>query len=531
MQEKVRGALQKGKAWWKAAAKRTKILLAAGVIAILAAVAVVAVVSLNQPYVTLFTALNQTDLTSVVSYLSDNGVSDYRIEGEDTILVPKDREEQLKADLLLQGYPASGFAYSTYFDNIGALTTESERNQLVLFNLMDMTANVIRRFDHVKDAVVLITPGEDHTYVLDSGDVLEAKATVTVTMEGGQMLTDAQVEAIYNLMSRAVQGLSIENVSIQDTRGNNYYASGDDLADIHDVSDLKMALEERTNNLLRTKIMEVLVPLYGEENVRVSVNSVVDVDRTYTDSTNYSKEDDGGTIIGQQIYERDAILGGTAAAGGVVGTQSNADINTYVDDQTTQANEDEVLYASSGEDNYLVDTEKQQVEHLAGTVVDVTVAVSINASAAGQTAPESLYPHIARAAGIGSGDQLDKISVLIAPFYQADAPTEPGGAFLEPWMLYAAGGALLLFLLLILVIALLVHRHRKKRRRRLEQEAAELGMEIPSAAPVMEGADIMDMDVEKSIELRRDVRKFAEENPEIAAQMVKNWLKEGDDDG
>lgn len=41
----------------------------------------------------------------------------------------------------------------------------------------------------------------------------------------------------------------------------------------------------------------------------------------------------------------------------------------------------------------------------------------------------------------------------------------------------------------------------------------------------------MDMKTEKSLELRRDVRKFAEENPEIAAQMVKNWLREGDDAG
>ena len=29
------------------------------------------------------------------------------------------------------------------------------------------------------------------------------------------------------------------------------------------------------------------------------------------------------------------------------------------------------------------------------------------------------------------------------------------------------------------------------------------------------------------MELRKDVRKFAEDNPEIAAQMVKSWLREG----
>ena len=36
------------------------------------------------------------------------------------------------------------------------------------------------------------------------------------------------------------------------------------------------------------------------------------------------------------------------------------------------------------------------------------------------------------------------------------------------------------------------------------------------------------MQTEKSMELRKDVRQFAQDNPEIAAQMVKNWLREGD---
>ncbi len=43
--------------------------------------------------------------------------------------------------------------------------------------------------------------------------------------------------------------------------------------------------------------------------------------------------------------------------------------------------------------------------------------------------------------------------------------------------------------------------------------------------PEPEGADIMDVHMERSMELRRGVREFAEQNPEIAAQMVKTWLK------
>ena len=35
----------------------------------------------------------------------------------------------------------------------------------------------------------------------------------------------------------------------------------------------------------------------------------------------------------------------------------------------------------------------------------------------------------------------------------------------------------------------------------------------------------MEVNTEKSMELRQEVRKFAQNNPEIAAQMVRAWLK------
>ena len=44
-----------------------------------------------------------------------------------------------------------------------------------------------------------------------------------------------------------------------------------------------------------------------------------------------------------------------------------------------------------------------------------------------------------------------------------------------------------------------------------------------------DGADVMSMQSERSIELRQDIRKFAEDNPEIAAQMLRGWLR-GDDE-
>ena len=54
---------------------------------------------------------------------------------------------------------------------------------------------------------------------------------------------------------------------------------------------------------------------------------------------------------------------------------------------------------------------------------------------------------------------------------------------------------------------------------------------LQAAAAPSGGADIMEVNTEKSMELRKTVRQFAQNNPEIAAQMVKAWLRGGEDNG
>ena len=63
---------------------------------------------------------------------------------------------------------------------------------------------------------------------------------------------------------------------------------------------------------------------------------------------------------------------------------------------------------------------------------------------------------------------------------------------------------------------------------------SELGIVQPgeegAQPPPTTGADIMDINTEKSMELRKTVRQFVQNNPEVAALMLKTWLKGGEDD-
>jgi flagellar M-ring protein FliF len=58
-----------------------------------------------------------------------------------------------------------------------------------------------------------------------------------------------------------------------------------------------------------------------------------------------------------------------------------------------------------------------------------------------------------------------------------------------------------------------------------------MGVEGAEGTEPTSGADVMEMDTERSMELRKEIRKFVEENPELAAQMLKVWLRGGEENG
>ena len=45
------------------------------------------------------------------------------------------------------------------------------------------------------------------------------------------------------------------------------------------------------------------------------------------------------------------------------------------------------------------------------------------------------------------------------------------------------------------------------------------------------GANVMDLHTERSMELRQSIREFVDENMEVAALLIKSWMKEDGDHG
>jgi flagellar M-ring protein FliF len=129
---------------------------------------------------------------------------------------------------------------------------------------------------------------------------------------------------------------------------------------------------------------------------------------------------------------------------------------------------------------------------------------------------------VAYAAGISP----ESISVQNFQFYSDEAPTEPTEpAGISPVVLYGGIGAGVL--VLGSIIALLLMRRRKKG----AGEAIVMSEPINSEEALNEVfGEPEPVEVIKPItpvqDARRDeIKQFAKNNPEIAAQMIKSWLR------
>lgn len=539
------------KAWDKVRSLPRKILIIIAAVVLIAVIAAVALaLSLNhREYAVLVSGVSDNEAATVMNWLDEQGVTDYRLESDGTVLVPKGQEDALKVRLLMEDVTDTGYFYNTYFDHINSLSTNAERNQVALMDLQDRLAATIRTFAGVRDAVVFINPGEDRSYILDTNNLVEATASVKVTMAADQELTPEIASGIRRLVTNAVKGLVIDSVEVLDSLGNSYpdYGTGS-----NDASELKLRLENEWANRIRREIMNMLIPLFGEDNVRVGVNCDVEVGNVTENRVDYWLPDyaadgstDGRGIIGTE--QGDVYIGrpGDNPVGGLVGSETNSDLPEYVEPQM-DAQDGDNLFNAGGQKDYLTSHSDKQIYNDAGRITDCTVGVTINSRVlSGPLNVEEIRQLVARAAGINgdldetTGEELlgQKISVVAMEFYD---PTlvGPGGVPVEPdnnylWVWIAAGVGLLLFIILLVVILLL----RRKRRKKQEEELAAQENDVEAllaAAGLGEGdaqagADVMTLQTERSMELRKEIRQFASDNPEVAAQIIKTWLKGGDD--
>lgn len=528
--------------------KKTKITIGIIVLGMIFGAIFIAKVLNHKDYRVLYSELNQSEVQTILTKLQELGV-DYQYRENGTILVDEKSVDLTRARLAQEGYPKSGFSYDTFINNTGGMTTDSAEQTYKLYELQDRISATIELFSGVKEAKVTISPGEEKKYALQSdNETKKASASVTVIMKEGETLSTKQAMGIQRLVATSVSGLEIENVSVFD--GNGLTISVEDGNDKESSGSSAEDLAQIVENQIQRNVINVLSPIYGEGNVRVSAKGKFNMEKVVREMTTYNtpdkinKKDKTGIL--SKSEESSSVSSEKEGASGIAGTESNADIPEYTTSSTSNG---EIYKTESAAREYLVNQIKEQGQIDVGVLEDLRVAVTINGRDYGDLTEEQLIALVGNASGIPNKNWKNKITIVSAPFFGTENnKTEQenviaGGMNQDkntgvriPWWIFAiAGGIGVLSLLLILIL-----RRRKKKKIEIEEEIARANNEeLENAMKAMEAEKLaMEHQMElfqyqsaKSQELRDNVREFAETNPEISAQMIKNWLNGGEENG
>lgn len=526
--------------------RKTKIIAVAVLAAIVAGAIIITVVLNHKDYVTLFTNVTEEETTEILAKLQEMQIQ-YTSDGSGNIKVPVDVADSARAQLAQEGYPKSGFTYDVFTNNAGGMTTDMEKQTYLLYDLQNRIGATVRLFDGVKDAKVTIALGEESKYVLTDEEAASkaSSASVVAIMKDGGSPTARQALGIQRLVAQSVPNMKLENVTVLDGNGiivsdtDGTTSSGED----------GQALSKLIEAQLAQKVIHVLEPFYGEDNIRVSAKGTVNMEKIIRESTTYTTpekidEEDKTGILSKDTGSRESG-GDGAGANGVVGTETNSDISQY----TANANQNGNGYASeSWTRDYLVNQIKEQGEIDTGVLQDVTVSVAINGRTLGDLTTNKIQDLVGNAVGIAPEDRIDKITIANAPFYADEGPQnrstmEMITETLKDNLLFVIIGVIVLLLLLLTLFIVL-----KKRKKKQEETEEELLEVVPEEIPEGELAEgetegeggegeeslspeLLNLQNERSQELRERVRAFADENPELSAQMLKNWLRGGDEDG
>jgi len=532
--------------WQNLSAKSKKSLgIIAGITVVVIAVAVFLLArGQKTEYQTLFSSLSQGEAQQIVSLLQEQNVP-YLYDGKSGALkVPSESVDTLRAQLLSKGYPKSGFAYDMYIGNSGLMTTESDKKQYTLYDLQDRLGATIRLFDGVRDAKVTIAEGSDQTYAIEDENPVQASASVVVTMEEGQSLSEKNAEAIKNLIARSVKGMNFTNVSVFDAGTMEEVAA--DAGDSASGSGTSMAnLTTTVENNIANNIKRVLGKIYGGENLAVSVKGTLNMAKLIQENTQYTvpekteATDKRGLLSNEEVAGENAGNSGENAAG-VAGADANADTPRYTT-QNGNAQTTDNYSNSSATREWLYNVLKEQKEIAPGVLEDATVAIVINTD--DNSIPESnLINLVADAAGIKRDEAADKITILRSLNKTAvqktveDKPVEEPKTLLEKFPLWALIGAGVSAFLLILILLILILRGRKKKK---QQKLAQEEMENAAALSVENATDeitpVEEIDEDEltaegkmahGMKLKKSIGEFTDQNPQVVAKLIQSWMRE-----
>ncbi|MBV6319680.1 flagellar basal-body MS-ring/collar protein FliF [Duganella violaceipulchra] len=175
-------------------------------------------------------------------------------------------------------------------------------------------AQSIMTLDAIAHARVHLSIAKSTSFVSSDGE--KSSASVVVALKPGHTLAPEAIAAVVNMVSGSVASLSPQRVSLVDQTGN-LLSSHIDLADGFDAGSASNENGKRYQDEVKANVRNLLGPVIGDDNFRMSVMAVVDNDKVEETVEKYGADPKVTSEAMREELDRNRV------AQGVPGTLSN----------------------------------------------------------------------------------------------------------------------------------------------------------------------------------------------------------------
>lgn len=516
--------------WWNRFTAKQKTLIIAIVCAVVLAVAAIVTV-LSQPKYVLLRECETTAEAAEVRDLLEGESLDFRIS-DDGLTVSILKSQQSDANLLLgaNNIQAASYGIENVTDGSFSTTESDKQKKYVVYMQKYLEHDVISKFTAVKGAYVTLNiPENDGTLIAS-----KEESSAWVLLELKDEFSSENAAYLARAVATAIGNETTNNIVIMDTEGNMLF-TGDDNYTASGTANAQLTVKSEAERLVTNEVRKVILGTNEFDNVEVASNLVLDfstveqTDHTYTPADGQTQ----GVLSSEDIYNSE----NTSGVGGVPGTDSNDDDTTYVleDDSNSSST------VSEESRNYLPNESIRTTSTPAG-LIDYgksSLAASLirynvireedaetqglldgitweeyklaNAERTKLEVDEDFYTAVANATGI-SAESITLVAYSENVFFDREGSGITATDILQ----------IILIVVILALLAFVVLR--SMRGEKHEEEEEELSVEnLLQSTPEMQLEDIT---LENESEERRLVNKFVEENPEAAANLLRNWLNE-----
>ena len=306
-------------------------------------------------------------------------------------------------------------------------------------------SRTVGEVDGVVSAKVTLALPKETSFL---GDSPKPSGSVLVRLRPGTTLTGAQVTGIVGLVASSVPGLSRERVTVVDQSGTVLNPNGDGITM---QAPQQLELTHEINRRNETLVTDLLVPVLGRGNFRISSDADVDFSQSKESLVRYGdshvlSQDETTHIRGSENDQPIGIPGAlsnrrpeTPSTANPDQQQAQAQANAAAPGQppTPPAKTaNEVTPSDTHKTtNYDIDKNVQFLEHPSWKLRGFNIAVLVNNPSGSPLPPErlqSVNKLVSSAVGVG---QNAHVTVVDLPFEPPDAPSAEsmGPWWREPW--------------------------------------------------------------------------------------------------